>query len=498
MKKQLLQMKGITKKFPGVKALSDVQLTLNYGEVLALVGENGAGKSTLMKILTGIYKEDEGEIIFEGNRVSPEDTKQAQELGISIIHQELNLMRDLTVAQNIFIGREPRVGFNFFLKEKELNNKAAKLFEQLNIELDPETKIADLTVAKQQMVEIAKALSFNAKILVMDEPTAALTETEIETLFKIINQLRKNGVGIIYISHRMEELKLISDRITVLRDGKYIDTLQTKDTEMNKVISLMVGRELYVESKQRVMNEDKVNRLEVKNLTNNHVENISFELKKGEILGFAGLVGAGRTEVARAVFGADPIREGKILIDGKEINIKQPSDAVKAGIGYLSEDRKQFGLMVNMNVNENIMISLLKNYITGLFIRDSESKKISEEYKNKLDIRTPSIFQRVNNLSGGNQQKVVIAKWLVRDSDILIFDEPTRGIDVGAKGEIYELLDQLAAEGKSIIMISSELPEILRMSHRIIVMCEGRITGELSGEEATQEKIMDYATRVSV
>lgn len=498
MKKQLLQMKGVTKKFPGVKALSDVQLTLNYGEVLALVGENGAGKSTLMKILTGIYKEDEGEIIFEGNRVSPEDTKQAQELGISIIHQELNLMRDLTVAQNIFIGREPRVGFNFFLKEKELNNKAAKLFEQLNIELDPETKIADLTVAKQQMVEIAKALSFNAKILVMDEPTAALTETEIETLFKIINQLRKNGVGIIYISHRMEELKLISDRITVLRDGKYIDTLQTKDTEMNKVISLMVGRELYVESKQRVMNEDKVNRLEVKNLTNNHVENISFELKKGEILGFAGLVGAGRTEVARAVFGADPIREGKILIDGKEINIKQPSDAVKAGIGYLSEDRKQFGLMVNMNVNENIMISSLKNYITGLFIRDSESKKISEEYKNKLDIRTPSIFQRVNNLSGGNQQKVVIAKWLVRDSDILIFDEPTRGIDVGAKGEIYELLDQLAAEGKSIIMISSELPEILRMSHRIIVMCEGRITGELSGEEATQEKIMDYATRVSV
>lgn len=498
MKKQLLQMKGVTKKFPGVKALSDVQLTLNYGEVLALVGENGAGKSTLMKILTGIYKEDEGEIIFEGNRISPEDTKQAQELGISIIHQELNLMRDLTVAQNIFIGREPRVGFNFFLKEKELNNKAAKLFEQLNIELDPETKIADLTVAKQQMVEIAKALSFNAKILVMDEPTAALTETEIETLFKIINQLRKNGVGIIYISHRMEELKLISDRITVLRDGKYIDTLQTKDTEMNKVISLMVGRELYVESKQRVMNEDKVNRLEVKNLTNNHVENISFELKKGEILGFAGLVGAGRTEVARAVFGADPIREGKILIDGKEINIKQPSDAVKAGIGYLSEDRKQFGLMVNMNVNENIMISSLKNYITGLFIRDSESKKISEEYKNKLDIRTPSIFQRVNNLSGGNQQKVVIAKWLVRDSDILIFDEPTRGIDVGAKGEIYELLDQLAAEGKSIIMISSELPEILRMSHRIIVMCEGRITGELSGEEATQEKIMDYATRVSV
>ncbi len=498
MEKQLLQMKGISKGFPGVKALTDVQLTLNYGEVLALVGENGAGKSTLMKILTGIYKEDEGEIIYEGNRISLENTKEAQELGISIIHQELNLMRDLTVAQNIFIGREPRTGFNFFLKEKELNDKASKLFQQLNIELDPEMKIADLTVAKQQMVEIAKALSFNAKILVMDEPTAALTETEIETLFAIINRLRKDGVGIIYISHRMEELKLISDRITVLRDGQYIDTLLTKDIEMSKVISLMVGRELYVESKQRAVNEGQVNRLEVKNLTNNYVEDISFELKKGEILGFAGLVGAGRTEVARAVFGADPIRDGEILIDGKQVTIKQPSDAVKAGIGYLSEDRKQFGLMVNMNVNDNIMISSLKSYLRGPFVKDSNFRKISEEYKEKLDIRTPSIFQRVNNLSGGNQQKVVIAKWLVRDSDILIFDEPTRGIDVGAKGEIYELLDQLAAEGKSIIMISSELPEILRMSHRVIVMCEGRITGELSGEEATQEQIMDYATRVSV
>lgn len=498
MGKQLLEMKGVSKSFPGVKALSNVHLDLNYGEVLALVGENGAGKSTLMKILTGIYKEDEGEVIYEGNQISPEDTKQAQELGISIIHQELNLMRDLTVAQNIFIGREPRTGFNFFLKEKELNKKASKLFEQLNIDLDPETKIADLTVAKQQMVEIAKALSFDAKILVMDEPTAALTETEIETLFKIINQLRKNGVGIIYISHRMEELKLISDRITVLRDGQYIATLQTKDTEMSQVISLMVGRELYMESKKRVVSNDHVNRLEVRNLTNYYVKDVSFELKKGEILGFAGLVGAGRTEVARAIFGADSIQQGKIFIDGKKVNIKQPNDAVHAGIGYLSEDRKQFGLMVNMSVIQNIMISSLKSHINGPFVKDYELREISEEYKEKLDIRTPSIYQRVNNLSGGNQQKVVIAKWLVRDSDILIFDEPTRGIDVGAKGEIYELLDQLVSEGKSIIMISSELPEILRMSHRVIVMCEGRITGELRSEEATQEKIMDYATRVSV
>jgi len=498
MEKKLLEMKGVSKGFPGVQALSNVQLDLNYGEVLALVGENGAGKSTLMKILTGIYKEDEGEIVYEGKQISPEDTKQAQELGISIIHQELNLMRDLTVAQNIFIGREPRSLFNFFLKEKELNEKTSKLFEQLDIELDPETKINNLTVAKQQMVEIAKALSFNAKILVMDEPTAALTETEIQTLFTIINQLKRNGVGIIYISHRMEELKLISDRITILRDGQYIDTLNTKETEISKVISLMVGRELYMESKEREITNGSVNSLEVRNLTNNHVKDINFTLKKGEILGFAGLVGAGRTEVARAVFGADPIQHGEILIDGKQVNIKQPSDAVRVGIGYLSEDRKQFGLMVNMNVTDNIMISTLKSHIKGLFVKDSNLRKISKEYKEKLDIRTPSIFQRVNNLSGGNQQKVVIAKWLVKDSDILIFDEPTRGIDVGAKGEIYELLNQLASEGKSIIMISSELPEILRMSHRVIVMCEGRITGELSGEEATQEKIMDYATRVTV
>lgn len=494
MGKPLLQMKGISKSFPGVNALTNVQLDLHYGEVLALVGENGAGKSTLMKILTGIYEKDEGEIIFEGKPITPKNTKEAQELGISIIHQELNLMQDLTVAQNIFIGREPTTGFNFFLKEKELNERASKLFESLNINLNPETKISKLTVAKQQMVEIAKALSFNAKILIMDEPTAALTESEIETLFNIIRRLKENGVGIIYISHRMEELKVISERITVLRDGQYIDTLQTDKTDINEVVSLMVGRELFIESKKRQIQEDSVNKLEVRNLTNHYVKDINFELKKGEILGFAGLVGAGRTEVARAIFGADPIQRGEIYIDGKKVTIKQPSDAVKAGIGYLSEDRKRFGLMVNMNVSENIFISSINKYLKGPFVKESIIKKISEEYKEKLDIRTPSIFQKVNHLSGGNQQKIVIAKWLLRDSDILIFDEPTRGIDVGAKGEIYELLDQLAAEGKSIIMISSELPEILRMSHRIIVMCEGRITGELTSEEATQEKIMNYAT----
>lgn len=496
MTKQLLSMTGISKSFPGVKALSNVRLDLNHGEVLALVGENGAGKSTLMKIITGIYDKDEGQVFFEGNEISVSNTKEAQELGISIIHQELNLMSDLTIAQNIFLGREPRAGFNFFLKEKELNQQANKLFEQLNIHLEPEEKVSTLTVAKQQMVEIAKALSFNAKILIMDEPTAALTDTEIDTLFEIIEYLKNKGVGIVYISHRMEELKRISDRITVLRDGEYIDTLDTKETEMNKIISLMVGREIYTEVDQEEISNNQESILEVKNLTNSYVQDVSFELKKGEILGFSGLVGAGRTEVARAIFGADPTESGEVHIRGKKVNIRQPSDAVNEGIAYLSEDRKQFGLMVDMDVKENIMISSLKRHTTASFIKKSNLKKISEEYRGKLDIRTPSIDQKVNNLSGGNQQKVIIAKWLVRDSDILIFDEPTRGIDVGAKAEIYELLDQLASEGKSIIMISSELPEILRMSHRVIVMCEGKITGELNRKEATQEKIMEYATKV--
>lgn len=498
MSAQLLRMEGISKSFPGVKALSKVRLDLNYGEVLALVGENGAGKSTLMKILSGVYQKDEGEIYLEGNRVEIPNAKAAQEMGISIIHQELNLMPDLTVAQNIFIGREPRTGFNFFLKEKELNEKTAELLEKLNINLNPKETVSDLTVAKQQMVEIAKALSYNAKIIVMDEPTAALTESEIKTLFDLIENLKNKGVGIIYISHRMEELKVISDRITVMRDGQYIDTLYTKDTDMKKVISLMVGRQIQDESRPTTtVSKEAETVLEVKNLsTKNFLENISFTLKKGEILGFAGLMGAGRTEVARAIFGADKIDEGQIFINGKEVKINKPEDAVKHGIAYLSEDRKRYGLMLEMDVNSNILISSLSNYVNWLtFVNDSKGYVTSEEYVKSLKIKTPSIKQLAKNLSGGNQQKIVIAKWLAKNCDILIFDEPTRGIDVGAKTEIYQLLNELAQQGKSIIMISSELPEILRMSHRIIVMCEGRITGELTNEEASQEKIMDYATR---
>ncbi|MEK4426898.1 sugar ABC transporter ATP-binding protein [Solibacillus sp. FSL K6-1523] len=491
-------MEHISKSFPGVKALSDVQVDLRHGEVLALVGENGAGKSTLMKILTGIYQKDEGMITLEGNEINVTSPKQAQELGISIIHQELNLMKDLTVAENIFIGREPKGAFNLLVDDKKLNNQAKELFEKLNIDLDPKTKVQNLTVAKQQMVEIAKALSFNSKILIMDEPTTALTEIEIEALFEIINSLREKGVGIIYISHRMDELKRITDRITIMRDGTYIDTLITAETEMSKVIQLMVGRHVYIESKPNIAAGEKETVLQMNNIsTKALLKDVSFELKKGEILGFAGLMGAGRTEVARVLFGADPATTGTINLHGNEVKIKSPAAAVKHGIGYLSEDRKQFGLLVSMDVKSNIALSTIKDYQSkALFVSDSKIKKIAAKYVEQLKIKTPSVDQQIRLLSGGNQQKVVIAKWLQRDCDILIFDEPTRGIDVGAKGEIYKLLDELAASGKSIIMISSELPEILRMSHRIVVMAEGKITGVLSSEEATQEKIMEYATQL--
>lgn len=494
----LLRMEHISKSFPGVRALSDVTIDLQYGEVLALVGENGAGKSTLMKILTGIYPKDEGTITLQGKDIAVHSPKQAQELGISIIHQELNLMKDLTVAENIFIGREPKGTMNLLVNDKQLNKQTAELFNKLNLDLDPKTKVRHLTVAKQQMVEIAKALSFNSKILIMDEPTTALTETEIDTLFDIITSIREKGVGIIYISHRMDELKRISDRITVMRDGTYVDTLKTSETEMSKVIQLMVGRHVYIESKPNIASGEKETVLKVSNIsTKNLLKDVSFDLKKGEILGFAGLMGAGRTEVARVLFGADPSTNGTINLHGKEVKIKSPADAVKQGIGYLSEDRKQYGLLVSMDVKSNIALATIKDYQTNsVFVSDSKIKKTATKYVESLKIKTPSVDQEIRLLSGGNQQKVVIAKWLQRDCDILIFDEPTRGIDVGAKGEIYKLLDELAASGKSIIMISSELPEVLRMSHRIVVMSEGKITGVLSSEEATQEKIMEYATQL--
>ena len=495
---KLLEMKNISKSFPGVQALSNVSIDLHHGEVLALVGENGAGKSTLMKILTGIYTADEGEILLNGQAITVENTKKACDLGISMIHQELNLMRDLTIAENIYIGREPKF-LNIFVNDRKLNQITRELFKKLALDLSVKTKVEQLTIAKQQMVEIAKALSYDSKILVMDEPTTALTETEIDVLFDIIETLKAEGVGIIYISHRMDELNRITDRITVMRDGKYIDTLYTKDTEMSEIIRLMVGREVYIESKPQTSSDDTEIVLALKNVaTNQNIRNISFELRKGEILGFAGLMGAGRTEVANAIFGVDKVNEGEIYLNGKKVTIKHPSQAVANGIGYLTEDRKHLGVILDMDVKSNVALTSMKKFIKGSFVNEKKIEQTAEEYVKKLSIKTPSVDQKVRLLSGGNQQKVVISKWLLRDCDILIFDEPTRGIDVGAKGEIYKLLDDLTKEGKSIIMISSELPEVLRMSHRIVVMSEGNITGILNGDEASQEKIMELATAYKV
>jgi ribose transport system ATP-binding protein len=493
----LLKMEGIYKSFPGVQALSNAQFELRSGEVHALLGENGAGKSTLMKVLAGIYQKDKGTIFYKGREVEIPDTKTAQKLGISIIHQELNLIPDITVAQNIFIGREPRRVFKLFLDENEMNKKAQELFERMNLNIKPQTLLSELTIAKQQMVEIAKALSFNSEVLIMDEPTAALTDGEIEELFRIVEHLKREGVGIVYISHRMEEIKRITDRITVMRDGYYVDTVQTKDVSIDQIISMMVGREIYHTSKPNIEIVGREKVLEVKNLNRGSViKDVSFYLRKGEILGFAGLMGSGRTEVARAIFGADTLDSGEIYIHGKKVEIKSPRDAVRYGIGYLSEDRKRLGLLVDMDVKTNIAIASYKKFLGAFgWMNDSSIVNVSEQIVETLKVKTPNINQQVKFLSGGNQQKVVIGKWLTRDCEILIFDEPTRGIDVGAKGEIYKLLNNLAEQGKSIIMISSELPEILRMSHRIIVMCEGRITGELNNENATQEAIMSYATK---
>ncbi len=490
----ILTMKGIDKSFPGVHALDHVELEIRKGEVLALMGENGAGKSTLMKVLTGIYQKEAGTITYEGREVEYANPREAQADGIVIVHQELNMMGHLTVAQNIFVGREPKKGL--MIDDAKMNAEAKKLFDQLNIDINPRELMSDLTVGKQQMCEIAKAISHQAKIIIFDEPSAALTEAEIEQLFKIIRDLQKKELGIVYISHRMDEIKQITDRVTVMRDGCTVGTLITEESTKDDIIHMMVGRVIYEDPKtESQVPQDAPVVLKVEHLNaGKMVRDVSFTLRKGEILGFSGLMGAGRTETARALFGADPKQSGEITINGNKVEIKNPQEAVKAGIGYLSEDRKRFGLVLKKNIAENSTLSCLTNYCQGPFVNKKKEKKVTQEYVEMLKTKTPGIDQYVINLSGGNQQKVVIAKWLICDSDILIFDEPTRGIDVGAKQEIYELMNRLAANGKSIIMISSEMTEILRMSDRILVMCEGRITGELDIQDATQQKIMQLAT----
>ena len=495
MDKVILQMKDIDKRFSGVHALKSVSLELREGEVHALMGENGAGKSTLMKVLCGIHKRDGGEVVLFDQPVNFSNIKESQDAGIGIIHQELNMMNHLTVAQNIYIGREPMIN-GIYIDDKKMEQDAKKLFDRIGVNIDPSAILGTLTVGKQQMVEIAKAVSRNSKILILDEPTAALTQLEVEELFEIMADLKSKGIGMIYISHRMDEINRISDRITVMRDGEYVGTLITKDTTKDEIVRMMVGRVIYGDKKEAsTVPEDAEVVLEVKNLNRGkEIKNVSFKLRKGEILGFSGLMGSGRTEVARAIYGADPFDSGEVFINGKQINIKTPAQAVENGICYLSEDRKRYGLLLDKSVAENSVLSSLDDYIKAGWINDGKIEKDAIRENAKLKTKTPSIRQLTRNLSGGNQQKVIIARWLLKNSDIFIFDEPTRGIDIGAKSEMYTLMEELAAQGKSVIMISSELSEIQRMSDRVVVMCEGKITGELDIKDATQEKIMAYAT----
>ncbi|MEI0797757.1 sugar ABC transporter ATP-binding protein [Brachyspira intermedia] len=491
----ILKMTGIEKRFKGVYALKNFNFSLEKGEILALIGENGAGKSTLMKILSGIYKKDAGTIEYFGKPLEVSGPKEAEENGISIVHQELNLMNHLTVAQNIFIGHEPLNKFGL-IDDKLMIKRARKIFEGMNVDINPAAKIGSLTVGKQQLVEIAKALTHNSKILILDEPTAALTESETKELFRIIKDLQITGVSIVYISHRLDELFILSDRITVIRDGEYIDTKITKETNKDEIVNLMVGRVIYETPKtESKVAKDAKEILRVENLVvPGVVKDVSFSLKHGEILGFAGLMGAGRTETARAIFGADKFESGKIFVEGKEVSIKSPVDAIKSGIGYLSEDRKRYGLALGLPVFENMMMGNYDKFSNMLMVQNVKVKNIAEEEVQSLNIKTPSIDQLVKNLSGGNQQKVVIANWLIKECKVLIFDEPTRGIDVGARSEIYNLMEKLVSMGKSIIMISSDLVEILRMSDRILVMSEGKKTGELDIKGTTQDDIMKYAT----
>ncbi len=488
-------MKDIEKRFSGVHALKSVQLELRAGEVLALMGENGAGKSTLMKVLCGIHQRDGGEILLFGKPVRFNNIAESQKAGISIIHQELNMMNHLTVAQNIFIGREAMRG-GFYINDKKMEDDARALFDRIGVNIDPTVKLGTLTVGKQQMVEIAKAVSHDSKLLILDEPTAALTQLEVEELFSIMNDLRAKGIGMIYISHRMDEINRISDRVTVMRDGEYVGTVNTKETTKDEIVKMMVGRVIYGDRKEKNMvPEDAETVLEVKNLcSGNTIKNVSFKLKRGEILGFSGLMGAGRTEVARAIYGADKFDSGEIYVNGKKVDIRTPHEAVKHGICYLSEDRKQYGLLLIKSVAENTALSSIDKYTKFGWINDRKIREDAEVVNKALRTKTPSMDQLLKNLSGGNQQKVIIARWLMKNSDIFIFDEPTRGIDVGAKSEMYELMEKLVKGGKSVIMISSELAEIQRLSDRVIVMCEGRKTAELDIQDADQEVIMKYAT----
>lgn len=489
-----LEMEHITKTFPGVKALNDVQLKVKKGTVHALMGENGAGKSTLMKILIGMFTPDYGSIKLKGKPVEIQRTRDALGLGISMIHQELSPIPHMTIAENIFLGREPTIRNTNWVKEKEMVENASQLLESLEISLNPKTKMNELSIANTQLVEIAKAISYNAELIIMDEPTSAITKKEVNHLFKIIRSLIEKGVSIIYISHKMDEIFQIADEITVLRDGELVNTAPVEELTEDSLVEMMVGRELkQIFLKEQAPITDVI--LEIKNFSlKGKFSNINFKLHRGEILGIAGLMGAGRTEIMESIFGLTKPDEGEVYINGEKTKIKSPVDAIRNKFAMLTEDRKLTGLFLPHSVRDNMVIASINNFIKGLFIDRKNINNVCETEKERLAIKTPNLDQTMNNLSGGNQQKVLIAKWLLTNPEILILDEPTRGIDVGAKTEIYRLMNNLAEQGKAIIMISSELPEILGMSDRILVMHEGKITGELSREDANQDTIMKYAT----
>lgn len=492
----ILEMKNITKSFPGVTALKDVSFNIRRGEVHAIVGENGAGKSTLMKILSGVYQPTSGEIFLDGRKVSFKDPKEAQLSGISIIHQEFSLIPYLNSVENIYLGREIRKA-NGLLDKKKMREKAEETLKRLNADFDLNKPIAHLSVANQQFIEIAKAISIDTKVLIFDEPTASLTGNEINNLFKLIENLKADGVTIIYISHHLDEIIHICDRLTVLRDGEYVDTKDVAKCTKQDIVKMMVGREIinvFPERPSHHRFQDEI-RLEVKKITNSNVSDISFDLKKGEILGVAGLVGSGRTEMVRALVGADPAEEKEVYIHGEKATIKNPTDALSHGICLIPESRKTQGLILDMSIKKNISLPILNELSNRLKMinRKRENNIVNKSIKDLL-IKTPSSMEKAKNLSGGNQQKVVLAKWINTDSTIFIFDEPTRGIDIGAKEEIYRLMRELTDDGISIIMISSELPEVLGMSDRVLIMYKGRVQAMLDGKEATQEKVMHYAT----
>lgn len=494
MHELLVKMEGISKSFPGVKALDNVHFELRAGEVMALLGENGAGKSTLMKILGGVYTRDAGTVELFGSPVDNMTPKQAQEAGVAMIHQELNMCRHLSITENMFLGREIRRGA--LLDRKAMRKETVRVLTALGIDLDPDQVVGELPVSKQQMVEIAKALSTNARVLIMDEPTSALTSREIEDLFRIIRDLKAKGCGIVYISHRLEELQAIVDRVTVMRDGQWIHSCDFADIGMDELIRHMVGREIK-EKFPRVHCEKGECIFEVQRLNAGRmVRDVSFQLRAGEIVGFAGLMGAGRTETTRAIFGVDPKESGTLLLNGKEVRIHTVRDAIAAGIVLAPEDRKKDGLCTKLSLRENIALPNLDLIAgkTGVISKKKEDEMCDRAVEN-LKIKTPNLTVDAATLSGGNQQKVVVGKWLARNSRVVMFDEPTRGIDVAAKVEIYHLMNQLKQQGIAVMFVSSEMPEVMGIADRIIVMCDGRVTGELTHEEATQEKILSLATR---